>query len=226
MLADTKLVGELRQLQMATTSNHIKDSYRLAEANSYFNHGQAGISDTLGAALWSVDFMLTSASYGANGVNFHGGGPRQDLKHPEGFTYTPIDEASSQVTGVRPSSTGCCWCRSRAAATCRRPRRRPALWTSAFTIAQADGSINVVLLNKDATSGIQASVDVGAPVTSAATIYLQAGPLSATSGFTFGGAGVSATGAWNRKPAYAVPSSGTTVTVAVPPASAALVHVR
>jgi hypothetical protein len=227
LLADTKLVGELEQLQTATTANQIKDSYRLAESNSYFNHGQPGVSDTLGAALWSVDFMLTSASHGANGVNFHGGGPNQDLKHLEGFTYTPIDEAGSKVTGVKAVFYGMLLVALAGSGDMLPTTAKAgALDVSAYSIKQADGSLNIVLLNKDDTSSIQASVDVGAPATSGAAIYLQGGQLSATTGFTVAGAGVSATGAWNRRPAYALPVSGNVVTVALPPASAALVHVK
>jgi hypothetical protein len=81
MLADTKLAGQVQAMQAATTPNHIRDSWPFGEANSYFDHGVAGVSDTLAAALWSIDFMLTSAQYGASGVNFHGGGAGQDLAH-------------------------------------------------------------------------------------------------------------------------------------------------
>jgi hypothetical protein len=97
---------------------------------------------------------------------------------------------------------------------------------TAYTIAPTDGSTNIVLVNKDATSGVNASIDVGSPVTAASAIFLQASSLTATTGVTLAGAGVSAAGAWAPKPAYALPVSGNVVTVVVPSASAVLVRAK
>jgi hypothetical protein len=98
---------------------------------------------------------------------------------------------------------------------------------TAYAVAQPDGSTNVVLNNKDATSAVTATVDLGATVTAGAVIYLQ-GPmpvsLSATSGVTIASAGISPAGTWTPSAPYALTASGHTVSVVVPPASAALVH--
>jgi hypothetical protein len=222
---DTKLVSEAQSLSAATTSNHIRDSYRLAECNSFFNHGAPGVSDTLGAALWSIDFMFTSASNGASGVNFHGGGPGQD--GAPGFVYTPIDEANSAVTAAKPlfhgmllvslAGTGTLYATTANAGN---------LNFTAYAVGQAAGVTSIVLVNKDATSGVQASVDVGGPVASASAIYLQGSSLTATTGITLAGAGVTPAGAWNRSPPYALSVAGNVVSVTVPAASAALVQAR
>jgi hypothetical protein len=229
LLADGKYDGECRQLQAATSANNIKDSYRFAEANSYFNHGQPGVSDTLGAALWSIDFMLASAGLGANGVNFHGGGPGQDLKHLEGFTYTPIDETGSKVTGVKAMFYGMLLVATAGSGDMLATTVKADTSVSAYAVQPGDGGLTLVLVNKDGVRGVTVAVDLGGPATSAAAIYLQGGQLSATSGFTFGGAGVTASGAWARKPAFLVPVSGSATamaTVSLPPASAALVRVQ
>ena len=88
---------------------------------------------------------------------------------------------------------------------------------------------SVVLDNKDAANGVRATVDVGTAVASASVIYLQ-GPtpasLTATSGITLAGAGITPGGQWKRNPPYALSTSGSTVSVLVPPASAALVRVQ
>src|SRR5450755_1096886 len=79
--------------------------------NSFSGHGQGGVSDAYGAALWSIDFMMSSAQIaGCAGVNFHGGGQNQDGNScPNGpsscsrpFRYSPIDEVNSRVTGAAP----------------------------------------------------------------------------------------------------------------------------
>jgi len=80
---------------------------------------------------------------------------------------------------------------------------------------------SVVLDNKDATSGVNATVDLGAAVSSASAIYLQgtpAGNLTAAAGnVTLAGAQVTAAGVWNRNPPYIQATSGNTVSVFVPP---------
>jgi hypothetical protein len=45
-------------------------------------------------------------------------------------------------------------------------------------------------------------------------------------GITLGGAAISANGTWTPKPPYALPTAGSTVSVLIPPASAALVRVH
>jgi len=39
--------------------------------------GMPGMSNAFCAALWAAEFMLKLASYGAAGVNLHGGGTKQ-----------------------------------------------------------------------------------------------------------------------------------------------------
>jgi hypothetical protein len=193
------------------------------------------VSDAYASALWGVDDMLTGAEYGAVGVNYHGGGENEDgnvcTNGPASctlpFRYSPIDEANSQVTGAAPlyyamlfisrAGTGPLFSTTASFA---------ALNVTAYAISQSDGSTNVVIVNKDSTSGLNASVDVGTPVTTASAVYLQGPSLTATTGVTFAGASVSPAGAWSPNPAYALTTKGNVVTVLVPPISAALVHAQ
>ena len=94
---------------------------------------------------------------------------------------------------------------------------------------KADGFTSVVLNNRNSSSGVNATVDLGAAVSSASAIYLQATPagsLTAGAGnVTLAGAQVSVAGDWPRNAPYAETVSGNIVTVYVPAASAALVRV-
>ncbi|MDP9002845.1 MAG: hypothetical protein M3O46_22375, partial [Myxococcota bacterium] len=217
------VVTESKSLSSAVVANHVRDGFRWAEMNSYAHHGAPGVSDALASALWGIDFMLTTAQNGSSGVNFHGGGNGMDGTVP--FTYEPIQEMASRVVAAKPLFYGMLFV-SRAgvgnmvAATA----TAGALNFSAFAILLPDGSTNVALVNKDANSGVTAAVDVGAPVAAASAMYLQGPSLGATTGITFAGAGISAAGAWNPSPPYALATKGAVVTVLVPPASAALVH--
>ena len=45
----------------------------LGETNSFFGHGQPGVSDTAAASLWFIDYSLQAASIGVTGLYFHQG---------------------------------------------------------------------------------------------------------------------------------------------------------
>jgi hypothetical protein len=222
------LIGTLTTTNAAAVANAIPDGFRLGECNTFADHGQDGVSNALISALWSLDFMFTSAQYGASGVNFHGGETGMDGNTP--FYYSPITETDGVVTGVAPLFYGMLLFNlagpGQALATTAAAGN---VDFTAYALERTDGATSVVLNNKDTTSGVQATVDVGTAVASASAIYLQ-GPtpasLTATSGMTLAGAGITPGGAWNRNPPYALSTSGSTVSVLVPPASAALVRVQ
>jgi hypothetical protein len=94
---------------------------------------------------------------------------------------------------------------------------------------QADGSTSVVLVNKNATTGVQVTVNLGSAVTSASAIYLEATPAGSLSApaaaVTLAGAAVTPQGTWQRGAPFSQTTSGNTVSVFVPPASAALLRV-
>jgi len=236
MLAlDPSVVAQSQQLLAAVQANHIADGFRWGEMNSYSGHGAPGVSDVFASALWGIDFMLTTAEYGAVGVNFHSGGQNMDgnvcnngvTSCTRPFRYSPIIEVDSQVTAAAPLFYGMLFV-SQAGVGDMLPTSITAgsVNFTAYSIALADDSMNIALVNKDATNGVNASVDVGAPVTAATGMYLQAPDLGATTGVTLAGAGVDPTGAWTAAAPYNLSVSGNVVTLVVPPATAVLVNAR
>lgn len=71
--------------------------FRVSEANSCWDGGKPGVSDTFASALWCADYLLQCAAHGWSGVNLHGGG--------NGF-YTPIAGAPSTGFVRRPEYFG------------------------------------------------------------------------------------------------------------------------
>ncbi|KAH8590030.1 hypothetical protein B0O99DRAFT_522066 [Bisporella sp. PMI_857] len=55
------------------TAKSVGAKFFMGETNSIACHGVAGVSDTLGAALWMLDYSLTSATLGIDGLYFHNG---------------------------------------------------------------------------------------------------------------------------------------------------------
>ncbi len=70
---------------------------RISEANSCWNGGLAGVSDTFASALWCADMMLHFGALGMAGVNLHGGG--------NGW-YSPIVGSPSTGFERRPEYFG------------------------------------------------------------------------------------------------------------------------
>jgi hypothetical protein len=223
----TGLVGTDSIMNAAAVKYKIPNGYRLGECNTFSGHGQMGVSDTLIAGLWGMDLMFVTAENGGSGVNLHGGEAGMDGSRP--FFYEPIMESGGVVVAVQPiyysllllnlAGTGAMVSTT---VTTSNPN------FTAYAI-KANGFISVVLDNKNATSGVSATVNLGAPVASASGIYLQGTPSgslsAAASTVTLAGAPVMTNGTWNRNPPYVEQASGDTVSVYIPPASAALVRV-
>jgi hypothetical protein len=223
--ADPGLIKVLGQLSPAVTTNHIPDGFRLAEANSFFAHGAPGVSDALGSALWAIDFLFDNAEHGSSGVNFHGGGAGQDGSGA--FVYTPINETNGVVTGAQPIFYGMLLVTSAGTGNVLATTAQAAnVNFTAYAVSPSDGSTNIVLDNKDTTNAVRATINAGRTAASASAVFLEGASLLATSGVTFAGAPISATGTWEPMPAWTLPVSGDTVSIVIPPASAALVHVQ
>ena len=90
------LPGLLGRLEAVSRSSRVP--YRICETNSCFGGGKPGVSDTMAAALWGLDFMFTLAQFNAAGVNMETG-----VNHL-GFLsyYTPIT-----ADGPVPFTTAC-----------------------------------------------------------------------------------------------------------------------
>jgi hypothetical protein len=211
----------------AAVKDKIPSGYRLGEINTFSGHGQQGVSDSLIAGLWAIDTMFVVAENGGGGVNFHGGETGMDGTKP--FYYEPIMETNGVVVQVQPEYYGMLLFTQAGQGSMLSTAVTTTNANFTAYAVKANGFTSVVLDNKSATSGVNATVNLGAAVTSASAIYLQgtpAGSLTAPAGsVTLAGALVSAQGVWQPDPPYIQATSGNNVSVYVPPASAALVRV-
>ena len=215
---DPNLTAMLTTLGTATTTNKIAAS-RMAETNSFYNGGANGVSDSYGTALWAIDFLFTNARYGTSGVNFHGGGNTPG--------YTPIADASGAVVEARPDFYGIFLFSQAGTGTLFDVQATVAnVALSAYAIGAADGSTSVVLVNKDRTTSVKATVDLGRPAAMAEVIRLEGPALEATSGVTLAGAPVTPMGTWTPGPLPMVAIAGSMFDIDVPAASAVLVRAR
>jgi hypothetical protein len=214
---DPALPGILQALQKASAG--IPGGFRLAEANSFYYGGAPNVSDAHGTALWAIDFLFTNALNGSAGVNFHGGG--------SGTGYTPIADDGTHVLMARPEYYGL------ALVSMAAPGRiLPAivdagsLALSAYAVAVDDGSTVLVLVNKDRTQSAQVTAALGTAASSA-TLTLLTGPsLDSPTGTMLDGATIGADGSWKGQAPTTLSLQGSTLTLAVAPASAVLARIR
>ena len=224
------IIDDAATLNTAATGNNIAEGYRFGEANSFFGHGQAGISDTLIAALWSLDLMFVNATHGSSGVNFHGGETGMDGTVP--FSYEPIEELDGVVQAAKPVYDGMLlfYLAGQGKTLATTVSSSNPNFTAYALDYTADNSTSLVLNNKNGTTGVQVTVDLGSAVTSASAIYLQSTtpslPTAPSDTVVIAGAGVTKTGTWARNAPFIQSTSGNTATVFVPPASAALVRIQ
>ena len=227
---DPNLSSMLQTMSTAATGNNIALGYRIDECNSYYNHGADGVSNAFGSALWILDFLFTNALAGSTGVNLHGGGTGQDGTRP--FYYSPIEEANGVVTNAQPlfygmllftiAGTGDLLATTANA----EGADGGALNFSAYSVANADGTTNVVIVNKDAATSVTATVQAGKTVAAASALYLQASGLSALTGVTLAGTAISNAGAWTPGKPIGLTVTGAAASVLVPAASAVVVHLE
>lgn len=163
-------------LQEAMRTAHLP--CRISEANSCWNGGLQGVSDTFASALWCADTMLRFASLGMAGVNLHGGG--------NGW-YSPIVGSPSAGFARRPEFFGIQFAQQFAGTTMLRTNfqctsDRVTAWAAR---AENGGGLFLALINKtNAPAGVHIA---GAPAEHRWRARLLTAPsLDARSGMEFG----------------------------------------
>jgi hypothetical protein len=189
---------------------------RITECGSYSSGGILGVSNSFGAALWSLDFMFTVAENGGQGVNFHGGG-----KSP----YSPLNDNGTSVTSVGPEF----YAMKLFSMLPRGGTVVPATVTlntnanfTAYGVRGRNGAVSALLNNKEVNDTVSVSVNLGSGVSRVALITLAAPNLFDSTGLTLGGATIGTNGWWRGGVQAVLTASDGQLTVNLPPASAYL----
>lgn len=221
LTADAALPGRLQSLVAAARAAGMAQGFRLAECNSFYNGGAPNISNAFGTALWVLDFLFTCAINGCTGANLHGGG--------NGSGYTPIADSNGTVVAARPEYHGLLMF-SLAASGQARPGvlSVPADFNaSLWGVQRNDGGLNLLLINKDRSRALQATVNTGAGAavaTSFDPLWLTGTSMDAPTGQQLGGYTVAADGSWQAQAMAPVTGTGGSVSVTLPPATAVLLR--
>jgi hypothetical protein len=201
--------------------------WRMNETNSYYSGGAIGVSDSYASSLWVIDHMATIALNGATGVNMHGGGGSTGYALTGDNSYTPIDDNNGVVVEARPEYYGMLlFTMLGEGAMLTTTVSAGGLNVTAYTVAASGGGLNIIIVNKDLTQNVQASVACGQTVHTASLLEMTAPSLTSTSGVTIQGATVGMDGSFAPGTPYTAPQiSGQTVNCYVPALSAVLLRV-
>lgn len=189
---------------------------RITECASISGGGLLGVSNAFGSALWSLDFMFTTAENGGKGVNFHGGG-----RSP----YSPLNDNGTVVTSVGPEF----YAMAMFSMIPKGGSVVPATVTlntkanfSAFGVQGADGSVTALLNNKEVNDTVSVSINLGPGVSSVELISLAAPNLFDSTGLKLGGATIGTDGKWSGGVQSLLTANDGELTVDVPPTTAYL----
>jgi hypothetical protein len=220
---DPKLAPILAKLKAASESSGVP--YRICETNSFSGGGKPGVSDTVGAALWVLDFMFILAAAGCAGVNMETG------VNQRGFisSYSPIGDDEHGHYWAAPEYYGMlAFVQAGAgriiASTVDAGKRN----ITAYATQPVKDRTVLTLINKEPSSDAVVEIDAGgsAPFRSASLVRLSGPSLESKSGVTLGGASVSPAGLWTSALSEDVSTSRRTFEVRVPAASAAIVTLQ
>ncbi len=220
---DPKLVPILAKLRAAAESSRVP--YRICETNSFSGGGKLGVSDTLGAALWVLDFMFILASAGCAGVNMETG------VNQRGFisSYSPIGDDEQRRYWAAPKYYGMlAFAQSGVGRIIGNTIDTGNRNISAHVTQPTTDRTVLTLINKEPSSEAVVVIDGGASASFriGSVVRLSGPSLESKSGVTLGGASVSPTGFWKPTHPDEVSASRRTPQVHLPAASAAIVTLQ
>ena len=182
--------------KLAGYSRAYRLPFRLTEANSIYNEGQPGVSDTLGAALWGLEFMFQTVAAGAAGINFHTGA--NNHRPAEDKAYSPIARAAGGRYRAMPLYYGMLAFAVAAKGALVRARVEPSRPNlSASAVRADDGSLRLCLINKNAKRRARIKIKLNGRFANASILRLAGPGIDATTGVTLGGAAVDQNGNWD-----------------------------
>jgi hypothetical protein len=195
---------------------------RVDETNSAYGFGKPGVSDVFASALWGVDYLFSLAELGVAGVNVEMGTDGNGGLTCAGV-YLPLCAQNGKFI-ARPLYYGMLMFHQ--AAVGRMVPVQAGTPLEANVTAHAavgdDGTVRVIIINKEASTPVDASVALDPGGTSApAGVLRLVGNSLASQSVSLGGSFVQDDGTWAPKSPEPV-AGGASYRVSVPPASAAL----
>jgi len=220
---DPKLAPILAKLRAASESSGVP--YRICETNSFSGGGKPGVSDTLAAALWVLDFMFVLASAGCAGVNMETG------VNQRGFisSYSPIGDDEQGHYWAAPEYYGMlAFAQSGSGRIIGSTIDAGNRNVSAHVTQPTKDRTILTLINKEPSSDAVVVIDGGASasIRIGSVARLSGLSLESKSGVTLGSASVDPEGLWKPTVKEEIRRTRRTLQVHLPAASAAIITMQ
>jgi hypothetical protein len=192
---------------------------RISETDSAGCDSAPGISNTYATALWAIDFMLTAAEDGMDGINFYTG---LNIKCA---SYSPLcGTPVSYQYAPQAEYYGLLFTHLLGAGRLLPVNVESGVNVTAFAVSPPTGGLRLMVENLSATP-TTAALQVGGNPQSATVLYLTAQSPLATSGITIQGAQVAADGSFTPGAPSMVGCAAGTCPVTIAPYTAVIVTV-
>ena len=207
----TATISSLQPRLALAQSKHLP--YLLDESNAIaaVAHGpSSSLGGAFGTSLWVLDYLLTVAEHGVAAVNIHGfsgdgtsifdanGSARPIYYGMLAFHYAAAD---GTLIPIITNST---------------------LNISAHAVVGNDGSLKLILINKEPSKSAQVQINTTRSYSQATAVRLAAPSVSATTGITLAGDPISFVRAWSPSTIERVSVSGANSQITLPSGSAAI----
>ncbi len=196
--------------------------YRINEVNSYSGGGKPGVSDTMGGALWCLDYLFVLASHGSEGVNME-----TDVNQL-GFIshYSPIVHESDGRCRARPEYYGMlAFAMAGKGDLVRTEVDAGGANVCAYATKEGVGGLSVVVINKDFSRDAQVRVEPRRKFAKAEVFRLSAPAIDSREDVKFAGSEVDENGRWTPGSPEVAEGKGGVAVLAVPHGTAAVVRV-
>lgn len=199
---------------------------RLTETNSVAKEGKEGVTNSFGAALWTVDYLMTAAREGVASVNLH-----NQPDDCESYSLICFADESARDAGkaqVNPNYYAALLV-SRLAGGQMLPTtvESGSAHVTAHAVRTPDGTVRVVIDNMDRALSGDITVEIsGTDTTSASVERLTGTSPEATTGVTFANAVVSETSTFTPNSSETLERIGDRYRVPVEGPSAILLSVE
>lgn len=181
----------------------------ISETNTFSGGGAPGVSNSFAATLWASDYLFKAAELGIRRVDFQSSlmaiydaidnnGMPKALYYGLLFFHIVTEGARIVQTTIQTFHN-----------------------ITAYAVIGSNGSLNVVILNKDTSHKYLVAININHLYHSAKVIRLVAPNIASTAAITVGGRAISAKGTWTSSSSEVLTIHGTVVNVQIPPASAA-----
>jgi hypothetical protein len=188
---DPRLDSMIAMMKQASTAAHVP--YRICETNSFSGGGRPGVSDTFGAALWTLDYMLTLAWGDAGGVNMETG-----VNHL-GFvsSYSPLgDDTHGTYTAMADYYGMLAFAQAGQGNRLALDYDTAGVNLKAYAVARDRNHLIVTIINRETSREADVEVLCKHQRSHATAMRLTAPSMESKDGVTLAGSAVTASGAW------------------------------